>query len=42
MTFSISAVAVWRSSASLRLVEQPRVLDGNHGLVGEGPEQVRS
>jgi hypothetical protein len=24
----------------LHLVEQPRILDGNHGLVGEGLEEV--
>ena len=39
MTLSTSAVAVCRSSASLRLVEQPHVLDGDHGLVGEGLRQ---
>ena len=31
----MSAVAVCRSSASLGLVEQPRVLDGDRGLVGK-------
>ena len=40
ITFRMSAVAVCRSSASLRLVEQPRVLDGDHGLVGEGLQQT--
>ena len=40
MTFRMSAVAVCRSSASLRLVEQPRILDGDHGLVGEGLQQL--
>ena len=39
MTRRISAVAVWRSSASLRLVEQAHVLDGDHRLVGEGRQQ---
>ena len=43
MTVSISLVAVWYSSnswrssrARLHLVEQPRVLDGDHRLGGEG------
>ena len=43
MTSSTSLVAVWYSSdsvqlalARLLLLEQPRVLDGDHGLVGEG------
>ena len=43
MTPSTSLVAVWYSSdscssrvARLHLLEQPRVLDGDHGLVGEG------
>ena len=42
MTFSTSAVAVCCCSASevaglgLHLLEQPRVLDGDHRLVGEG------
>ena len=40
MTFRMSAVAVCRSSASLRLVEQPHVLDRDHGLVGEGLQQL--
>ena len=40
MTFRMSAVAVCRSSASLRLVEQPGVLDRDHGLVGEGLQQL--
>ena len=35
----MSAVAVCRSSASLRLVEQPHILDRDHGLVGEGLQQ---
>ena len=35
----ISAVAVCRSSASLRLVEQAHVLDRDHRLVGEGLQQ---
>ena len=42
ITFRTSAVAVCRSSASLRLVEQPRVLDGDHGLIGEGLQQAGS
>ena len=40
MTFRISAVAVCRSSAFLGLVEQPRVLDRDHRLVGEGLYQL--
>ena len=40
ITFSTSAVAVCRSSASCGLVEQPHVLDGDHGLVGEGLQQL--
>ena len=40
ITFRMSAVAVCRSSASLRLVEQPHVLDGDHRLIGEGPQQL--
>ena len=36
---STSAAAVCRSSASLRFVEQPHVLDGDHRLVGEGLQQ---
>ena len=42
MTFSTSAVAVCCCSDSLKIVgafaqflEQPRVLDGDHGLLGE-------
>ena len=40
ITFSTSAVAVCRSSASCGLVEQPCVLDRDHGLVGERPQQL--
>ena len=47
MTLSTSAVAVCCSSASLssrvrclHLVEQPRVLDRDHRLVGEGGDQL--
>ena len=47
MTLSTSAVAVCCCSDSrqivgalLHLVEQPRVLDGDHGLVGEGLDQL--
>ena len=40
ITFRMSAVAVCRSSASLRLVEQPHVFDGDHGLVGERLQQL--
>ena len=36
---STSALAVCCSSASLRLVEQPRVLDRDHRLVGKGLQQ---
>ena len=46
MTPSTSLVAVWYSSDSLQLprsrllrLEQPRVLDGDDGLVGEGLKQ---
>ena len=39
-TRSTSAVAVSRSSASLRLVEQTRVLDRDHRLVGKGAQQL--
>jgi hypothetical protein len=46
MTFNTSAVAVCCSGASVRsrvrglhLLEQPRVLNGDHGLVGEGSHQ---
>ena len=46
MTLSTSAVAVCCCSDSLRssvrclhLVEQPRILDGDDGLVGEGLQQ---
>ena len=35
ITFSTSAVAVCRSQRLLRFVEQPRVLDRDHRLVGE-------
>ena len=49
MTRRISAVAVCCSSASVRsrllssqLVEQPRVLDRDHRLVGEGLAAARS
>ena len=47
MTFSTSAVAVCccsDSEVSVRdvLLEQPRILDGNHGLVGEIAEAARS
>ena len=35
MTLRISAVAVCRFEGLLRLGEQPRVLYGDHGLVGE-------
>ena len=43
----ISLVAVCCSSLvfelrSLQFLEQPHVLDGDHGLVGEGLEAVRS
>ena len=40
ITRRMSAVAVCRSSASLRLVEQPHVLYRDHRLVGEGLEQL--
>ena len=47
MTASTSLVAVWYSSdfcssrcPRLHLLEQPRVLDGDHGLVGEGRDQL--
>ena len=47
MTLSTSLVAVWYSSdsvssrcARLHLLEQPRVLDGDHRLVGEGLDQL--
>ena len=40
ITFRISAVAVCRSSASLRLVEQPHIFDGDDGLVGKGLKQL--
>ena len=43
ITFSTSAVAVCAvpSRASrLHLVEQPRVLDRDHGLIGESPQQL--
>ena len=35
MTLSTSEVAVCRCSEFAQLVEQPRVLDGDHGLGGE-------
>ena len=46
MTFSTSAVAVCCCSASesrasrLHLVEQPDILDGDHGLIGKGLQQL--
>ena len=40
ITLRMSAVAVCRSSASLCLVEQPRVFDRNRCLVGERPQQL--
>ena len=40
MTSSTSEVAVCCSRAVLRLVEQPGVLDRDHGLVGEGLHQL--
>ena len=40
MTFSTSAVAVCRSSASLCLVEQPHIFDSDDRLVGEGLEKL--
>ena len=47
MTFSTSAVAVcWASDSSrsrvagLHLVEQPRVLDGDDRLIGEGLDEL--
>ena len=36
MTLSTSAVAVCCCSEFAQLVEQPRILDGDHGLGGEG------
>ncbi len=39
ITRRMSAVAVWRLKGFLRLVEQARVLDGDHSLVGEGLQQ---
>ena len=39
MTLSTSAVAVCCWSRLAQLVEQPRVLDGDHGLVGKGAQQ---
>ena len=39
MTFSTSAVAVCWCSASFVSVEQPRVLDRDHRLIGEGLQQ---
>ena len=40
MTLSTSAVAVCCCSDCAQLVEQPRVLDGDDGLVGEGLDQL--
>ena len=40
MTPRISLVAVCCSNDSLKFLEQPHVLDGDHGLVGEGFEQL--
>src|SRR5215471_8216230 len=47
ITFKTSAVAVWLlerlaeiAVALLHLLEQPCVLDRDHGLVGEGHEQL--
>ena len=40
MTPRISLVAVCCSSASVELLEQPHVLDGDHRLVGEGFKQL--
>ena len=40
MTRSTSAVAVCCSSDSPQFAEQPRVLDGDDGLVGEGTHQL--
>ena len=40
MTLSTSAVAVCCCKRFTQLVEQPRVLDGDHGLVGESLDQL--
>ena len=40
MTPKISLVAVCCSNAFLEFLEQPHVLDGDDGLVGEGFEQL--
>ena len=47
MTLSTSLVAVWYSSDScssrgprLDLLEQADVVDGDHGLVGEGGDEI--
>ena len=46
MTLSTSLVAVWYSSdscgrgAGLQFVDQPRILDRDHRLVGEGADQL--
>ena len=40
MIFRISLVAVCCSSCLFRLVEQPHVLDGDDGLVGEGLKEL--
>ena len=40
MTWSTSDVAVCCSSEFAQFVEQPRVLDGDHRLVGEGFHQL--
>ena len=40
MTPKISLVAVCCSNDSVEFLEQPHVLDGDHGLVGEGFEQL--
>ena len=40
MTPKISLVAVCCSSDSGELLEQPHVLDRDHGLVGEGLDQL--
>ena len=40
MTPKISLVAVCCSKRFLEFLEQPHVLDGDHGLIGEGFEQL--
>ena len=40
MTPRISLVAVCCSNDSFKFVEQPHVFDGDHGLIGEGFEQL--